>query len=64
MFKTKPTVEEGHFRVIRHPTEDEWGEYEILDPHGRVVESRHDLREALVDCDYMNEHLRKLHAAA
>ena len=61
MLGTKPkprTERRDWFRVIRRPTSDEWGEYEIVDPNGKHIESDYDLEEALEAARYMNECLR------
>lgn len=64
MFGTKAKPEpRTYFRVVRRPTWDELGSYEIVDPYGRVVQTEYDLMVALEAARYMNEHLGTRRAA-
>ena len=58
-------AKECGYRVVRKPEfeVEAWGDYEILDPNGRVVEREYDLALALEAARRKNERLRARHAA-
>ena len=43
MFASKPKLRAPWYRVIRHPTADEWGQYEIVDGNGKLNQTEHDV---------------------
>lgn len=45
--------------TLLHPVPNLWGEYWILDPNGRLVQTEYDLMDALEAARYMNEHLHQ-----